>query len=336
MFTQEDNSPGVLKNVRMIESTIVEGLRIEAAWLDFNDQNGRACQVYAERCLIDREKAPAVIHCPGGGQTVNRADLIGWAKQGFSCVSFDWQIGKFPGHDPARKSRWPEGVVSQNHYIRSGTEAVLPLAIQAAGACIDWLVDTNRVDANSIGVTGINDFFGISTLADELLNRLAVPHRRGWLPNCNHSISPGETGLGRDWGMGSTQFHTNTVTCETINAQTLRLPRDPRKADDAPSFFLNQFADPAWNTGHHQAVRIGLKTEPPECLAEVMVTLFLRGTGRTEELTTNLPLENNTLTLRPESFPGFPAPHTWKSVVRVMFQLKSRAKSFLIGPIEMI
>jgi hypothetical protein len=270
MFRQEVNNPNILRNVRIIESTDMECLRIEAAFLEFMDLDGRTCEVYAERCLIDRENAPAIVHCPGGGQTVNRADLIDWAKQGFSCVSFDWQIGNFPGHDPERKSRWPEGVVSQNHYIRSRTEAVLPLAIQAAGACIDWLVESNRINADSIGVAGIswggylawliaayeprikaavpvygcgghfderhpgsirldphmrsvwqsnwdpftiparqskpicylsctNDFFGIITLADELLNRLAVPRRRGWLPNCNHSIGPGESALGRAW-----------------------------------------------------------------------------------------------------------------------------------------
>lgn len=509
---QNPNQGNALKVAQTVGEVSVNGHRIESAFLEFADAHGRNCAVYAERCLLDREHAPALVHCPGGGQTVNRADLVDWANKGFSSVSFDWQIGNFPNHDPEKKSRWPEGVSGQSTFIRKPSEAILPLAIQAAGVCIDWLVDSGRVNPDAIGVTGIswggyltwliaayeprvkaavpvygcgghfdprhpgkirlsdkmnrywrenwdpcsipgrqtkpvcylsctNDFFGILPLANGLLDSLTVPHQRGWLPNCNHSIGPGESKLGlawfrhylldgpalptepvlnsdytiaadqaesvqsteiwwtselRDgdlgcwiqgkpdrppaaaygrvhykqgytlssplispaqteiesttqarsqsqspstfaigwhWAMGSTQFHTNRVTLEEASGGSVRLTRDPAKTDDAPSFFINNFADPEWNTGKQQAVRIGLRTEPAIDLTEVTVTLVLRGVGGRNEITATLTLNDTTILIDPETFPGFPAVHTWQSVVRMHLQVNSHVIAFIIGPL---
>lgn len=509
MTKQGDRHPGKLEQVRVIESVKTDGFLIEAAFLEFPDRHERTCRVYAERCLVGRKGAPALVHCPGGGQAVNRADLLDWARHGFCVVSFDWQIGDYADHDPKRKSRWPEGVVGQNHYIRHEREAILPLAIQAAGACIDWMLDSGCVCPYSIGVTGIswggyltwliaayeprvkaavpvygcgghfderhpgsirlnpgisaiwrdnwdpysiphrqskpvcylsctNDFFGIAPLASELLDKIAVPKRRGWLPNGNHCIGPGESNLGRawlthylndgpplpaepvldksfsvmpdqpeqvvstetwwtpelrdgnlgcwiegkpdrpfaavygrvhyksgitlstpiqsqsqsrprprsrsrstlpyglgwHWEMGSTQIYGNRVTLEPVNQNVLRLTADPEVPGDARSFFLNQFADPGWNTGDQKEVRIGLRSAPPAALTEVTATLFLRGTGNIEELSATIPVEKDTITIRWDTFPGRPPIHTWKSVVRVIIRMTSMADSFLIGPIE--
>ncbi|MEX0325485.1 MAG: alpha/beta hydrolase family protein [Puniceicoccaceae bacterium] len=500
------NNMGNLTRVRETETLELEGFRIDAGFLEFTARDGRTCSVYAERCLLDREQGPAVIHCPGGGQTVDRADLLDWARKGFSSVSFDWQIGDYPGHDPAKKSRWPKGVVTQIHYIRDASEAILPLAVQAAGACVDWLIESDKVNTEAIGVVGIswggfltwlvaayeprikaavpvygcggqfderypgrfrlppamrdawinnwdpysiaarqskpvcylsctNDFFGILPLANELLNKLTVPRRRGWLPNCNHSIGPGESalglawlrhyldngpalpsepvlkddftleadapedilsseiwwtpelkdgdlgcwikgtpegtfaaaygrvhykqgytlstplksqsqsqsqshlptlrdGLGWNWGMGSTQFHTNHVTVENLSEDTVLLHRDPDKKDDAPSFFLNQFAHPEWNAGIGKAVTIGLRTDPPEPLSEATVTLSIRGIGGRQELSATIPIENDAIRIRLDEFPGFGPMHTWGSVVRVQIQLKTTTKRFQVGPLE--
>ncbi|MBN1558520.1 MAG: dienelactone hydrolase family protein, partial [Lentisphaerae bacterium] len=266
----DHNRPGLLGDVEPVEQAEHAGHPLDAAFLVFEDRYGRTCRVYAERCCPGGGPAPALVHCPGGGQTVNRADLADWADKGFACVSFDWQIGRFPDHDPARKSRWPDGVVGQNQCIGDETEAVLPVAIEAAGVCLDWLHASDRVRRDAAGVAGISwggylawlvaayepriaaavpvygcggqcdarhpaafrlhpamarlwrerwdpctvaprrckpvcylsatdDFFGIAPLADGLLNRLQVPHRREWLPNANHCISPGGSALGLAW-----------------------------------------------------------------------------------------------------------------------------------------
>jgi hypothetical protein len=136
--------------------------------------------------------------------------------------------------------------------------------------------------------------------------------------------------------MGSTQLHTNRVSLEPGSEHVLRLSADPDMAGDTRSFFLNQFADPEWNTGEQKQVRLGLKTEPPAKLREVTVTLFLRGTGKVREVSATLPVERDAVTIRLDTFPDAHPILTWKSVVRVMFQAKTTADSFLIGPIEKI
>ncbi|MEX0324899.1 MAG: alpha/beta hydrolase family protein [Puniceicoccaceae bacterium] len=511
------NELGVLDRFNIREVAELDTFTIEAGFLVFEDRNGRPCEVYAERCLLDGSDRPAVVHCVGGGQTVNRNDLLDWARKGFSSVSFDWQIGNYSNHDPEKKSRWPEGVVSQINYLRNEREAVLPLAVRAAGACIDWLLDSGRINPEGIGVTGIswggylawlvsayeprvkaavpvygcggqfdprhpgqfrlhpdiaaiwrdkwdpfsivdryskpvcylsatNDFFGILPIANDLLNRLKVPCRRSWLPNCNHSISPGEdalgtawlrhyldggpalpeepalhpdgtieadqseevlstetwwtpalldgdlgcwvrghpgpggtaafgrvlykdgftmctplvfpsaegetapsnrqtvpstypdpvNGIGWNWGMGSTQFHTNWVRVETVAPGTTRLERDPGKDDDAPSFFLNQFAHPAWNTGRQEAVILDVRTDPPEMIEKTDVILSLRGNARVQEVRATLPLRDGKLELDLTTFPGLPELHTWRSVVRMEILMQTRAKAFFVGPLKRV
>lgn len=506
------NIPGRLLSVQPVETVEELGRQIEAAFLVFEDHRSRPCRVYAERCLLPGPAAPAIVHCVGGGQTVRRDDLLDWASKGFSCVSFDWQVGTFPDHDPARKSVWPHGVVSQIHFIQDPSEAVLPVAVEAAGVCIDWLEDSGTIDPKGIGVAGIswggylswlvaayeprvraavpvygcggqfdprypggfslhpdlaewwcenwdpfniphrqrvpvcylsctNDFFGILPLANELLNRLIGPHRRGWLPNTNHCIGPRESalglawlrhfllggpdipeepvlepngdieadqpadvtgtetwwtpelrtgdtgcwqegslpghfaaayarvhyrqgytlstplldntttpihipvesvpslrikdGLGWKWGMGSTQFHTNDVRVDEREDGQVLLHRDPGKDDDRPSFFFNQFAHPGWNTGAQQVACIPVATEPAEDLTEAHVTLTVKGTGTSSEVSASLPVSDGVLTVDPVKIPGFGPFHTWKSVLRLDVALKTRARTFRLRPITL-
>lgn len=510
---QPNNTSGTLRTARAVESVEYEGFEVDAAFLEFTDVHGRACSVYAEQILLP-EGAPAIVHCPGGGQTVNRADLIDWAHKGFGCVSFDWQIGDFAHHDPQRKSRWPEGVVGQNHYIEREEEAILPLAIAAAGVCIDWLLQTDRVQAKALGVVGIswggylawlvaayeprvaaavpvygcgghfdprhpapislgcdmhrrwqqdwdpfsiarrqtkpvcflsasNDFFGIFTLADDLLNALPVPHRRGILPNCNHSISPAESalglawlrhyiadgpavpaepalnadfsitadlpehvdatelwwtpelkagdlgcwipgqpaeqwaavygrihyksglcmatplryncnnpaavvpqqsqqsipaicGIGWNWDMGSTQFHSNAVTLSDLPDGRLRITRDPHRADDCPSFFFNQFAHPGWNTGQQRAVALRVESECCLLPSAATVSLHLHGVSDSDYCCNTLPIQDGELIIELSSFGDAPEVLSWKNVVRCQVQLKTAARSFLISPLRIL
>lgn len=508
------NQPHVLKSVAVVEVTEIGGGLIEAAFLDFDDRFGRSISLYAERCLIDGS-APALLHCPGGGQTVDRADLTDWAHKGFSVVSFDWQIGRYPNHDPRKKSRWPEEVHGQSGYIRNEAEAILPLAVEASGVCIDWLLQSGRVDVEAIGVTGIswggylawliaayeprvsaavpvygcgghfearhpggldphprvkqiwkaqwdpfsiphlqqkpvcylsctNDFFGVVTFADALLNRLRVPHRRGWLANSNHCIGPRESalglawlrhyladgpavpkepllhpdltlevdredevvgeeiwwtpelrdghlgcwlrgappkhgyaaaygrihysfgytlstpllyvpealsvapasvppewpdpqdGLGWDWNMGSTQFHSNQVAVETLSPGIVRLQRDSHRTDDAPSFFHNSFAHPGWNTGNQKAIELHLATEPDECPRDAKVTITLRGSSKVSQVKATLPIRDGTLRVDLREFPGFPAIHTWSGIVRMQVELSTKARAFRIGKLTRV
>ncbi|MGC9451290.1 MAG: alpha/beta hydrolase family protein [Oceanipulchritudo sp.] len=508
------NHPHRLLRAEPVETVRMEGFPIEAAFLVFEDALGRRCRVYAERCLIGDAPGPALIHCPGGGQTVGREDLIDWARKGFSSVSFDWQIGNFPHHDPARKSVWPDGVANQIAYIRAPEEAILPVAVQAAGVCIDWIGTSPVVDGERIGVVGIswggyltwliaayeprikvavpvygcggqfstehpnafrfgpgvqevwrrqwdpcsiahlqskpvcylsssNDFFGLLPFANDLLNRLQVPKRRGWLPNANHCIGAeqsalglawlkhhladgpplpeepvltadftvqadcpdqvtltevwwtpelvdGDTGcwlcgqppanaaavygrafyrdglalstpvtflqtgnqkdpealpaewpnladgLGWNWGMGSTQFHTNRVRVESPGHPVAILHRDPGKTDDPLSFFHNAPAHPGWNTGTQEAVRFGLQAIDADPLTEVTVALLCRGSRTAQEVAHTLPVIDDTVTIQPADWPNFPSHHRWSSIVRIEFRMQTRAGSFKIGPLTRI
>lgn len=509
----KSNEPEHLESVR--DAAVVEERghwRRESALLGFADDEGRWCEVYAERCLPVEGHYAGILHCVGGGQTVNRADLLDWADKGFAVVSFDWQIGTYPAHDPAKKSRWPAGVVHQDHYITSPSEAILPLAVRAAGACIDWLVQADSVDAERIGVAGIswggylawlvgayeprvkavvpvygcggqfdprypghgirlpeavaevwrrqwdpfsiaelqsrpvaylsscNDFFGILPLADELLNRLSVPRRRSWLPNADHCLGPEESalglawlrhylddgpalpaeplltesfrieadaaaevdhmetwwtptlrdgnlgcwirgrpgpeaaaaygrvhykggfclcsplrwqeprpasplparypdlrdGLGWSWSMGSTQFHGNQVAMESLGKGRIRLCRDPSARDEEPGFHLNTFAHPGWNNGDAKGFVLQLRAETEEPLSAADVTVLLRGAGKTEEISARLPLINERIRITRDAFPGFPAMMTLRSIQRITIRLHSRARAWVIGPLERV
>ncbi len=126
-------------------------------YLEFRDRLNRRCAVWA-MLAVPAGPGPfaAVIHCPGGGQTVNEADLDFWTAQGFACVSFDWQHALYDGHDPARKSQWPHGVVAQGEGCQGVHQLILPLAVQAVSTVIDWLERDPRIDAGRIGITGIS------------------------------------------------------------------------------------------------------------------------------------------------------------------------------------
>ncbi|MCE9591381.1 MAG: dienelactone hydrolase family protein [Planctomycetes bacterium] len=154
------NRPGELIAVTPYDTQAADGHVIESVFLDFDDRFGRRCRVYASRCLplnvSDGAKVPAVLHLPGGGQTVFRRDLTWWAMQGFAAYGYDWQIGAAMVHGEGRCSRWPEGVVNQGAAHDREEQAVLPLAIRAAGVVIDWMSTDPRVDVGRVGVTGIS------------------------------------------------------------------------------------------------------------------------------------------------------------------------------------
>jgi len=153
-----DNRPEQLIAADPFDTVEHEGCEIQSAFLAFEDDFGRRCEVYAARCLAPgvAPPQPVVMHLPGGTQTVGPHDMSWWAKRGFACVSFDWQITDDAGHDPKRKSRWPAGVVQQSSGASRVEQLVLPCAVRAAGACIDWLGDDARFDADRVAVAGIS------------------------------------------------------------------------------------------------------------------------------------------------------------------------------------
>lgn len=175
------NQPGELVAVTPFDTQPADGHVVESAFLDFDDRFGRRCRVYASRCLPLRiktgAKVPAVLHLPGGGQTVFHRDLTWWAMQGFAAFGFDWQIGAAMVHGEGRCSQWPGGVVSQGAQLDREEQAVLPLAIQAAGVVIDWMGTDPRIDIKRVGVTGISwgGYLTWAVNAHEPRLRAAVP-----------------------------------------------------------------------------------------------------------------------------------------------------------------
>ena len=132
-------------------------VEIESAFLSFDDDSGRRCEVYAARCApADVGPHAVVMHLPGGSQTVDPVDLSWWVAKGFACVSFDWQITDQHGHDPKRKSRWPRDAMLQSSGESKVEQLVLPLAVRGAGVCIDWLAIDKRFDVQRVGVAGIS------------------------------------------------------------------------------------------------------------------------------------------------------------------------------------
>lgn len=151
------NRPGIVTRIQAQSDFSHADRVIRAAYLHVSFADGRSGVVYAACCLPDGPGPhPAVVHCPGGGQGVFPADLAWWASQGFACVAFDWQIGHWPWNDPSRKSCWPPGVVIQDVPPQDWNHAVLPLAVQAVGAAIDWLATMREVDIARVGCTGIS------------------------------------------------------------------------------------------------------------------------------------------------------------------------------------
>ena len=155
------NVPHALIDAQPFDTLPYEELSIESAFLSFDDEFGRCCRVYAARCfpLVNESNAgrllPVVLPLPGGGQTIEHKDLAWWARHGFAAVQLDWQINATRS-DPRRASEWPAGVVGQHAPFNAREQAVLPLAIKAAGVVYDWMCDHERVDAAKLGLTGIS------------------------------------------------------------------------------------------------------------------------------------------------------------------------------------
>lgn len=151
------NRPGIITRIQALADFNHADRIVRAAFLHVTFADGRIGAVYAACCLPDGPGPhPAVVHCPGGGQGVFPTDLVWWAGKGFACVAFDWQIGHWQWNDPARKSCWPPGVVIQDVAPLEWNHAILPLAVQAVGAAIDWLATMREVDIARIGCTGIS------------------------------------------------------------------------------------------------------------------------------------------------------------------------------------
>ena len=144
------------KLVRTEAKKSADGILHEAAWLQIKDWLGRDCIVYAERMLPSGEHLPGIVHCVGGGQTVQTADLLFWANQGYACASFDWQLGEIAGRAPEQTSQWPDPVVGQFDPQEIFEECLIPIAIQAAMATTSWLSEHTSIDADRIGMTGIS------------------------------------------------------------------------------------------------------------------------------------------------------------------------------------
>lgn len=129
----------------------------ETAWLHFNDWLDRPVAVFAvRRRPLTGANAAAVLHCVGGAQTVHPQDLAVWNDAGFAAATFDWQVTGVGGRPPERTTRYPSALVAQFHPTPALAAAVLPVALQAAAVCLDWLGRTPGVDPTRLGVVGIS------------------------------------------------------------------------------------------------------------------------------------------------------------------------------------
>jgi dienelactone hydrolase len=137
--------------------TINPNLVHQAAWLEFHDWLDRRCVVYAERILPgDGSALPCIVHCVGGGQKIEAGDMLFWARQGYACACFDWQIGDMPQRDSQRTSQWPEPVVVQHAPQQRMEQCILPIAIQAAMVTASWLASHPSVNEAKLGMCGIS------------------------------------------------------------------------------------------------------------------------------------------------------------------------------------
>lgn len=172
------NRIGILERVQPVEERVDADGCFRAAFLHFTSGDGRACAVYAAaRLPAGAGSHPAVLHLPGGTQTVDEADLLWWSRRGFACAALDWQHGCYPHHDPGRKSCWPPGVVMQSEPLVSLKQAILPLATEACGAVLDWLAGMTGVDAERAGCLGISwgGYLAWQLAMEEPRLRCAVP-----------------------------------------------------------------------------------------------------------------------------------------------------------------
>lgn len=129
----------------------------ETAYLHFNDWLDRPVAVFAmRRRPLSGDAHAGVLHCVGGAQTVHPRDLAFWNEAGFAAASFDWQIAGVSGRPPERSTRFPAEAVAQFHPTPRLEAAVLPIALQAAAVCLDWLAHTPGIDPRRLGVSGIS------------------------------------------------------------------------------------------------------------------------------------------------------------------------------------
>lgn len=131
-------------------------MRHEHRLLEFRDSYERPCRIYAERLIPQGKRLCGILHCVGGGQRVSRADLEFWARQGYACASFDWQIGDLAGRSSQKQSVWPNGVRAQHAPIQQLDEAILPLAALAGRRVLDWLGEDPSVESDAFGISGIS------------------------------------------------------------------------------------------------------------------------------------------------------------------------------------
>jgi hypothetical protein len=131
--------------------------RSEEARLIFTDWMEREVSLFARRSFpLSGANGAAVLHIVGGAQTIHPEDLFVWTSEGYAAAGFDWQISGVNARPPERTSRFPAGVVPQFSATPSLAAAVLPVALQAAAVCLDWLARCPGVDDRRLGVTGIS------------------------------------------------------------------------------------------------------------------------------------------------------------------------------------
>lgn len=133
------------------------GIFIETARLHFSDDLGRPVDVFCQRQYpLQNANGAAILHCVGGGQTVNPADLDFWNVDGYAAASFDWQIGAGMSGSSEMTTRFPAGVVAQHEATETLENAVMPIAILCGRVALAWLAHTPGVDPERLGVCGIS------------------------------------------------------------------------------------------------------------------------------------------------------------------------------------
>jgi dienelactone hydrolase len=134
-----------------------ETVFITEARLLFRDWLDREVSIFARRSLRETgSNGGAVLHIVGGAQTIHPGDLAVWNSLGYAAASFDWQLKGVGNRPPERTSVFPDGVVSQAARTNSFSAAMIPVAIQAAAVCLDWLAQAPGVDPGRLGVVGIS------------------------------------------------------------------------------------------------------------------------------------------------------------------------------------
>jgi dienelactone hydrolase len=108
------------------------------------------------------DKAPAILHIHGGGQTATREYVEYWAKRGYATLSIDW--GGYPLDPDPQSGNTDWGPIGANQRDTKNTYRVQPDPrvnswyhwVIACRRGLTFLADQPQVDASRMGIFGIS------------------------------------------------------------------------------------------------------------------------------------------------------------------------------------